>query len=126
MRRPSDARSLFAWWRAATQGRNPPFHDGIPECGYFKTRLVRGGPWAPARIWIDRDIDPETGELTADERHLCEIDGMRRDARKAWDGRLIPISRDEYQALITSRSAIPEMQATMARMDLTQTIMGPV
>lgn len=125
IRQPSTAAQAFAWWRAAVAGQEPPFHDGLPECGYFRTRLVKGGPWVPARIWIRREIDPETGELTDDEQFLCEVDGMRRDPVRAWDGRLIPIARDEYDALIARRQSIPAMQASLARIDLTQTIVSP-
>jgi len=125
MRQPSPASRLYAWWRAAVAGQAPAYHDGLPECGWYKTRLVSGGPWCAARIWVERDIDPDTGELADDERYCCEVDGMRRDPLRAWDGRLIPIPKAEYDALLHRRGVIPEMQATMARIDLTQTIVSP-
>lgn len=121
MREPSPIAFLFAWHRAALAGRNPPDHEGLPECGWFKTRLVKGGPWVPAKIWIRREIDADTGELTAPEEYLCEVDGRRRDAALAW-GSLCknPISREEYDALIDRAKSLPVMQATMAKIDLTQ------
>lgn len=124
MRRPSTAADLYAWHRAAVAGESPAIHPDLPECGWFKTRLVKGGPWVPARIWCERDIDPVTGDLTAPERTLCEVDGMRRDPARMWTY-LKPISRTEFDALSARREAIPEMAATMARLDLTRKAISP-
>ncbi|MCW2248264.1 hypothetical protein M2352_003898 [Azospirillum fermentarium] len=33
-----------------------------PEPGFFKIRLVRSGPWVPARIWNGPPHDPLTGD----------------------------------------------------------------
>ncbi len=36
--------------------------------GFYKARLVRGGPWVPVKTWYeDGDRDPETGELLSDQ-----------------------------------------------------------
>lgn len=124
IRRPSPTGRLYAWHRAALAGAEPERHDGLPECGWYKARLTKGGPWCAARIWIERDIDMATGELADDERYLCEVDGMRRDPAKVWLS-LKPISKEEYDALLHRRAMIPAMHATMARIDLTQTIVRP-
>lgn len=124
IRQPTPARVLYAWWRAAVAGEALPRHDGLPEAGWYKARLVKGGPWVPARIWIEREIDPETCELADDERFACEIDGMRVDAA-AWWLSLKPVSRDEYDELLRLRDRIPAMQASMRPIDLTETIMRP-
>lgn len=124
MRQPTPVSCLYAWHRAALDGRLPPVHDGLPECGWFKTRLVKGGPWVPVEIRIDREIDPLTGELTSPEEYRCEVDGMRRDPARIWTF-LTPISRAEFKALAARREAIPEMAATMVRLDLTQGAMRP-
>lgn len=124
IRQPTRSNCAYAWWRSALRGNNPPRHDGLPESGWFRTRLVSGGPWVPARIWILRDLDPATGELADDERYACEVDGMRVDAAKWWL-RLDPISREEHERLQALRLSIPAMEATMAKVDLTQTIVRP-
>ena len=117
IRRPTPPSVALAWWKAAVAGGNPPQHEGLPQCGWFKTRLTKGGPWVAARIWIDREIDPLTGELAAPEEYRCEIDGDRRDPAKVWTY-LEPISREEYAALLHRRLSIPAMQASMAKLDL--------
>ncbi|WP_333826889.1 hypothetical protein [Pararhodobacter sp.] len=124
IRRPSTKAQQYAWHRAALSGSNPPQHDGLPECGWFRTRFVTGGPWVPVRIWCEQEIDPETGELLTDERLCCEADGMRRDPAKIWTY-LEPISRADFEQLSDRREAIPAMAATMARLDLTERAMRP-
>ena len=117
IRRPTPPSKALAWHRAALAGENPPTHDGLPQPGWFKVRLVKGGPYVAAKIWIEREIDPLTGELAAPEEYRCEIDGMPRNAEIAWTF-LEPISRAEYDALLHRRLQIPAMQASMAHVDL--------
>ncbi|MGP9790664.1 hypothetical protein [Roseinatronobacter sp. NSM] len=114
---PTPPSVAFAWWKSAIAGEAPPRHDGLPECGYYRTRLVKGGPFVAARIWLHREIDLTTGELSEPEEYRCEIDGMPRNAATAWTY-LEPISRDDYNRLLHRRNLIPEMQASMAKVDL--------
>lgn len=116
--------SLYAWHRAAIAGDNPPRHEGLPECGWYRTRLVKGGPWVPVRIWCQQKVDQMTGELTAPEEFRCEADGMRRDPARMWTF-LTPITRADFEALSARREAIPAMAATMARLDLTEKAIRP-
>lgn len=118
IRQPSPAGQLYAWHRAAISGDAPPQHDGIPECGWFKTRLVRGGPWVAAEIRVEREICPETHELLGPERLICMCDGERRDPARLWSY-LTPISREEHKALAARATAIPAMAASMVTLDLT-------
>jgi hypothetical protein len=124
IRQPTPMSALYAWHREAVQGFDPPIHDGVPECGWFKTRLVRGGPWVAVEIKVVRDICPETGELLGPERLVAICDGDRRDPARLWT-HLTPITRDEHAALILRREAIPAMAATMARLDLSREPMRP-
>jgi hypothetical protein len=62
----------YQWWRDALGGKNPPIHDGEPHSGYFKRRLVKGGPWVPAAIW------------DADGRKVCRVGTETRDAYDEW------------------------------------------
>lgn len=69
----------------------------VPQCGYFKRRLVRGGPWVPARIWREPKIDFETEQPGAEDTILCEVGGERRNADDQWNWLLNnPISKEEY------------------------------
>lgn len=125
IRQPSTTSQLYGWHRAALAGENPPIHDGLPECGWYKRKMVKGGPWVPARIFITRDIDPETGELTDDERMLIEIDGETyRTPEKQWTY-LIPISRADYEALKARKGTTPAMAATMVKINLSDKPMRP-
>lgn len=124
IRQPSTMRQLYAWHRAALAGQNPEVHDSLPQCGWYRARMVRGGPWVPVRIWCAQDICPESGELQAPERMLCEAAGERADPVRLWTY-LIPISRADFDALVERRTATPAMLATHAKYDLTQTAMRP-
>ena len=119
IRQPTPIATLYAWHRAALAGLRPPIHDGEPRCGWFKTRLVKGGPFVPAVIRIDRDIDPDTGELLNPERFICEVNGQPRDARDAWASLCkSPISRDEYHDLQRLQARYPQMAGTHAAIDI--------
>ena len=124
IRQPSTMAQLYDWHKKAVNGDAPPVHDGIPECGWFKTKLVKGGPWVPVRIWCEREVCPLTGELLSPEILRCEADGQRRNPERLWTF-LTPIPRAEYDALSHRREAIPAMQATLAKIDLTQEAMRP-
>ena len=83
MRTPTPHDQLYAWHRKALRGLEP-VNDGTPHCGYFKRKLVKGGVFVPARIWMVQDIDPETGELQSDELLQCEVNGAYADPEEAW------------------------------------------
>lgn len=124
LRQPSTTAALYAWHRRAIRGDAPPIHEGLPECGWFKTKLVRGGPWVPVRIWCEREVCPLTGELLSPEVLRCEADGQSRSPERLWTF-LQPITREEYAALSERRISIPAMQATLAKINLTQEAMRP-
>lgn len=124
IRQPTPMAQLHAWHRAALADPSLPRHEGLAECGWYKTRLVKGGPWVAVRIWCEREIDAETGELTAPEILRCEVDGMRCDPARIWIF-LTPITRAEFDALRQRQTDIPAMAATMARLDLSQGAMRP-
>lgn len=59
----------YRWYREALAGRNPPIHEGEPQCGFFMRRTYGGrpqaqtaGPILPAAIWHDGG-----GDLVASE-----------------------------------------------------------
>lgn len=124
IRQPSTAAQLYAWHRAAVSGDAPPVHDGIHECGWFKTRLVKGGPWVPVEIRVEREIDMETGELTAPERLVCRVDGNEEDPALIWTF-LTPIPREEYRRISYLASMIPAMREARSAIDLSSQAMRP-
>lgn len=101
IRQPTPASALYRWHRAAVSGDAPPRHDGQPECGWFKTRMVKNGPWVAVEIKVSREIDIETGELVCDERLVAVVNGNTQspeETKNLWTS-LRPITREEYLAL---------------------------
>lgn len=99
MRKPTPRAELYAWHTAALAGRSPAI-DSTPQCGWFKRKLVKGGVFVPARIWIVQEIDPATGELLSDEILQCEVNGTYADPEDAWSWICAnPISEAEFNYL---------------------------
>lgn len=106
MREPTPIYELYRWHYDAMQGKRPPVHEDQPHCGWFRRRLVKGGPWVPARIWLAQDIN-EHGELEADEILRCEVLGEAKDPFDQWVWLASnPISEDEYERLMAHRAEV--------------------
>lgn len=119
IRKPTPAAELLAHWKARLAGENPPAHDGMPECGWYKTRLIKGGPWVGVRIFVDRYVDEETGELVSPEIYRAVVGGEPRDPAPIWTF-LTAISREEFERLEDARRNNLTMAATHAAVDLTK------
>lgn len=98
IRQPTSPAQAYAWWNRARRDPSVPRHEGEPECGFYRTRRGKGGPWVPCSIRLHQEIDRETGELTAPETFVCEVQGEERDPYQIWT-HLRPISRREYRSL---------------------------
>lgn len=73
-----------------------------PAAGFFKRRLVRGGPWVPVRIWFSAPSDPhQPGQLLdRSPRWQAELDGREIDIWSVWPGCSgHPIDKQEYDFL---------------------------
>lgn len=115
MRQPTPRAQLYEWHTSAVAALaaarvNPAAMSGRelhalgipvpnePQCGFFKRRFVRGGPFVPARIWMDQKIDAVTGELTTDEKLRCQIDGKDVRPEDEWVGLCArPIPESEFR-----------------------------
>lgn len=124
MRQPTPEDQSLAWWRDAVTFGETSRHDGEPQAGWFKRRMVKGGPWVPVRIWLHQSIDPETGELDEPEILMAEQNGWTINPATIWT-HLRPIGRDEYEALTERHRTMPDMAATHAAIDLAATPIGP-
>lgn len=95
IRAPTDRAAAWAWWTAAIGGHvdERPME---PQCGLYRAKVF--GQWRPAWIDLQQPTDSETGELIADERLVCVVDGVERDADDAWPY-LDPINDHEFQRL---------------------------
>lgn len=123
IRQPTTLDAMLAWHSAALRGPVDR-HDWEPQCGWFKRKAVRGGPWLPVRVWLDQPIDPETGELAGDETIRAACLGREVDPYRLWLS-LRPISRAEYEDIVKMHMEIDAMAAAGVPIDLTTTPIHP-
>lgn len=72
-----------------------------PIPGWYRRRLVKGGPWVGARIWFGPPFDPVTRE-PLDRSHAlrCEVNGEQVDVYDAWTWLAgEPITETEFRYL---------------------------
>lgn len=120
IRQPSTFSQLYAWHRKAVACQQPDTHDGLPEAGWFKRRLIKGGPWVPVRIYLEQDIDVETGELASDEVLRIEVEGLDAgDPASHWTY-LRPISRAQFEHLMDYRLRDTRMLDARQPIDLSE------
>ena len=107
MRTPTPREVAFAWYSNALKG---VYGDEIhinpdePQCGWFKRRMLRGGVYVPARVWLFSPTDPDTGELVGDEVLQCEVDGQIADPYDQWSYLAgSPITEAEFRYLTALR-----------------------
>lgn len=81
-----------------------------PVAGFYKWRLVRGGPWVVVEIWRGFPRDPVTGETIEHGAFTWRAseNGRQVDVFKVWPGcAMHPIDRKEAERL-TAKKADPE------------------
>ena len=88
MRKPSSDASLLDWHTNALADKALRLPIEIdydsPQPGWYLGRMVRGGPFVPCRIYLEQEIDDETGELLGDETLKCEMNGRPRGVYEQW------------------------------------------
>ena len=117
IRRPTPDAVAYDFWRRSVAGERVPRVEDDPQPGFYKRRIVKGGPFVPVEIYIERETDTDTGDLTADERLAAIQNTKPVDPGKVWTY-CRPISREEYDALIGARDSIMEMHFEQDRIDL--------
>lgn len=85
-----------------------------PQEGFYRTRLVRGGPYVPVHIWYGPPHDPETGEVL-DRSHRWQAlrNGQECDAAEVWNwcaGN--PITEAEYRHMLAVKTWATEHATT--------------
>jgi hypothetical protein len=107
IRQPTSRAAAYAWHSQALVDLRDHLRPDTPlepQCGWFKTRLCRGGPFVPARIWLWQAIDQETGELVADEVLQCEVNGAYGDPETQWTWLAgDPITEAEFDFMTANR-----------------------
>lgn len=62
----------YSYWRNALAGKFGDVHDGYPQSGFYRRRLVKNGPFVPVAIWQDG------------ENHVALVNGKPADASDIW------------------------------------------
>lgn len=124
IRQPTRPKEAFAWWNSALRNPRAPRHEGEPQAGYYKRRMVKNGPWVPLRIRLVQVIDRDSGELCEPERFEADQDGATFNPEPIWT-HCRPISTAEFHDLTARQSGLPLMAATHAAVDLSQTPIRP-
>ncbi len=79
-----------------------PIDINEPKPGFYRRRLVRGGPWVPALIfWEYGDVDDESGHKLSDDVLHCYVNGQKRNPYTEWvflGGQ--PITEAEYRFMV--------------------------
>jgi hypothetical protein len=73
-----------------------------PEVGFYRTKLCKGGPWVPVRIFLQHPTDPLTGEVLTERSPtlMAEKNGEPTDPHAVWAWCCDkPISADEYEVM---------------------------
>ena len=97
MRQPSDRTAAWAQWRARLDGAVVQLGTA-PVCGLYKAK--RFGRWVAVQIDLAQEIDPDTGELLADEELSAWRNGEPVDPCDVWTYCAAnPIGADEFQRL---------------------------
>lgn len=119
MRTPTPISAQLEWWRAHLAGEESEGKGGEeclwPQPGYYKIRAKAWSKtWLPARVWLQQEIDWETGELMSPEMPVVEILGQPLSpdpganvfspAEEAWM-KMRPVTLDEWKWL-TARAAL--------------------
>ena len=101
MRQPTPDDAAYAHWQSALAGQRMPVHEDEPQSGFYRMRLVKGGPFVPVAIWIDKQVDEVTGELTDDERLVALANGKTADPTRVWSFcARHPITEEDYRDFI--------------------------
>lgn len=75
-----------------------------PQCGWYKRRLIQGGPWVPAKIWREQAIDFATDKPGSFDNLHCQVGDTPRNASDAWGWLLnAPITREDYEFMMARR-----------------------
>lgn len=123
IRQPTSRAIQYAFWRRTIVGERVPRIEDEPQPGFYKRRMVRNGPFVPVEIWLEQQIDPETGELVADERLRALVNGQDRDPLHVWPY-CRAITAEEYDGLTGAHATLPDMAATHVVIDLG--LMAPI
>jgi hypothetical protein len=112
------------WWQDAVDcGLEMPRQADQPQCGYYRTRAVKGGPWVAAAIWAERMSEDEPWRMFASIGNYPHGMGFTVDPLMIWT-RCDPISVTDWLALHIENTE-GDLREWAQGMNLAATGMGP-
>jgi len=106
------ASTTHTYWQNALSGNFGAVHENDPQCGYYRMRKGRGGPWVPAAIWLEGQGSLRQGEnsINSDSGKLvCLVEGKERNAYDVWTWVCrYPIAYETYVAVAEDGKPWPE------------------
>jgi 5'-3' exonuclease len=96
------------WWKQEMRKIGQAIPD-IPQCGFYRRKIVKDAEFVACRIWREPSRDYETGALDHERENLmCEVNGVRSDPIDQW-GYLCrqPITEEKFKEMIAKPPADP-------------------
>ncbi len=82
----------YEFWRAALRGEKRPVQESNPQCGFYKRRTSKDGPWLPIAFWRNND-----GEI------VCRFQGILVDPLEHWTfAAKYPVNETPYRHCIAN------------------------
>jgi len=104
--------TTHTYWQNALSGNFGAVHENDPQCGYYRMRKGRGGPWVPVAIWLEGQGSLRQGQnsINSDSGKLvCLVAGMERNAYDVWTWVCrYPIAYETYVAVAEEGKPWPE------------------
>ena len=104
--------TTHTYWQNALSGNFGAVHENDPQCGYYRMRKGRGGPWVPVAIWLEGQVSLRHGEnsINSDSGKLvCLVEGKERNAYDVWTWVCrYPIAYETYVAVAEDGKPWPE------------------
>jgi hypothetical protein len=127
IREPTPRDALLAWWRRALVDPTAPRHDADPQPGFYRTQLVKRGPWVAVRIDVLQDLDPDTGERAAPERLAGLVGGEPTSPARLERLWLFcePITEAAYERILRAPTEQPDLLAVLRPLPADALMLGP-
>ncbi|MBW8617175.1 MAG: hypothetical protein KGO21_00575 [Hyphomicrobiales bacterium] len=105
----SMSQSTYTYYRSALKGVFGPVHENDPQCGYYRMRRGRGGPWMPVAIWREATGSNQNNAISDSGKLVCLVNGVERDPFEVWTWVCrYPVTYETYVAVAERGEAWPE------------------
>jgi len=103
------SQSTYTYYRSALKGVFGPVHENDPQCGYYRMRRSRGGPWIPVAVFREATDCDQNSEISDSGKLICLVDGVERDPFEVWTWVCrYPVPYETYVAVAERGEAWPE------------------